>query len=162
MDVQDAATWPVSLDRQVLVRCLGMMGSTHDGEALNAARIADNRLRKAGVTWADVINPKPAASSQPSPRPSPHPTGRPPAPPPMRNGEPRPAPQSFSYIPREWPTRWRWLACACVDSRGFGYLHPADKKFLRAIAVYRSTPSCHQLWILRAIADHVLREAAAA
>lgn len=46
-------------DRSVLterlIKLLGMIGSDHDGEALNAARLADKLLRDAGMTWADVI-----------------------------------------------------------------------------------------------------------
>ncbi len=38
-----------------LVKLLGMVGSEHDGEALNAARMADKLVRDAGLTWATVI-----------------------------------------------------------------------------------------------------------
>jgi hypothetical protein len=41
--------------RLCLARLLGMMGSDHDGEALNAARMADRLVRKHGVTWLEVI-----------------------------------------------------------------------------------------------------------
>jgi hypothetical protein len=151
-----------AIERERLVRCLGMMGSSCDGEALNAARIADRHLRAAGLTWADVIRPEPAPSPQ-LPPPPPQPTRRPPAPPPQRhNVEPQPAPRVYSFIPRNWPTHWRWLICAILDSREFVYLHPADKRFLRAAAVYRSPPSYDQLLVLRAIADRVLVTTAAA
>ena len=38
-----------------LAKLLGMLGSDHDGEVLNAARMADRVLRETGLTWADVI-----------------------------------------------------------------------------------------------------------
>ena len=44
-------------DRYRLARLLGMTGSAHDGEALNAARLADRLVRDRGVTWIDAIAP---------------------------------------------------------------------------------------------------------
>ena len=38
-----------------LARLLGMTGSDHDGEVLNAARLADRFVRQLGLTWFDVI-----------------------------------------------------------------------------------------------------------
>jgi hypothetical protein len=38
-----------------LAKLLGMMGSDHDGEALNAARMADRLVHESGVTWFDVV-----------------------------------------------------------------------------------------------------------
>jgi hypothetical protein len=46
-------TTPVDADR--LAKLLGMVGSKHDGEALNAARAADKLVREAGLAWPDVI-----------------------------------------------------------------------------------------------------------
>ena len=45
---------PEVVDR--LVKLLGMIGSDHDGEALNAARLADKLVREAGLTWAEVFS----------------------------------------------------------------------------------------------------------
>ena len=42
-------------DRDTLVKALGMMGSEHDGEALNAARKAEQLRRKLGVTWEQLV-----------------------------------------------------------------------------------------------------------
>lgn len=39
-----------------LIQLLGMLGSEHDGEVLNAARLAQRELGAMGVTWAEVIN----------------------------------------------------------------------------------------------------------
>jgi len=44
-----------------LANLLGMMGSSHDGEALNAARLADRLVRARGLTWHEVINALAAA-----------------------------------------------------------------------------------------------------
>jgi hypothetical protein len=40
-----------------------MIGSDHDGEALNAARLADKLVRENGITWFDVV----AAPALPGP-----------------------------------------------------------------------------------------------
>src|SRR5947207_15770801 len=47
----------MSLDRDKLVRVLGMLGSSHDGEIAAAGRAADRLLRDAGLRWPDVILP---------------------------------------------------------------------------------------------------------
>ena len=44
---------PALADR--LVKLLGMVGSERDGEALNAARLADKMVHEAGLTWASVV-----------------------------------------------------------------------------------------------------------
>jgi hypothetical protein len=49
------ATDPTAL-RLRLSRLLGMLGSAHDGEALNAARLADKLVRGAGLTWHEVLS----------------------------------------------------------------------------------------------------------
>jgi hypothetical protein len=45
------------LDRQRLTRIVAMCGSRHDGEALNAVRLADRIIQKAGLTWEDLLAP---------------------------------------------------------------------------------------------------------
>ena len=45
------------LDLEKLARVLGMVGSDHDGEALNALRLADRMLRENGIGWSDLIAP---------------------------------------------------------------------------------------------------------
>jgi hypothetical protein len=42
-------------DQQKLARLLGMLGSSHDGEALTAARLAQRLLATANVTWVELI-----------------------------------------------------------------------------------------------------------
>lgn len=54
------------VQRVRLARLLGMTGSAHDGEALNAARLADRLVRDAGITWVDVVSPA-APALPPSP-----------------------------------------------------------------------------------------------
>jgi hypothetical protein len=39
----------------VLAKILGMLGSEHDGEALTAARRAEDQRRKLGMTWAELL-----------------------------------------------------------------------------------------------------------
>ena len=47
---------------------IGMLGSDHDGERANAARLATAELRRLGLTWADLVN---RAFGQAPPRPQP-------------------------------------------------------------------------------------------
>ena len=44
------------LDRDRLAKLLGMLGSDHDGEVVSAGRHADALVRRAGLTWADVVS----------------------------------------------------------------------------------------------------------
>ena len=43
------------IDRERLIKLLGLLGSAHNGEIAAAGRMADALIRDAGVTWADVI-----------------------------------------------------------------------------------------------------------
>lgn len=52
------------LDRDRLARVLGMLGSAHDGEALAAARQAERLRAEAGLTWNEIVIPRPAAPPQ--------------------------------------------------------------------------------------------------
>src|SRR5215471_10819161 len=45
------------IDRDRLIKLLGLLGSDHNGEIASAGRMADALIREAGVTWADVIAP---------------------------------------------------------------------------------------------------------
>jgi hypothetical protein len=45
-------------DRRRLSKLLGMVGSAHDGEALNAAKLADRLVRDRGATWDDALTPE--------------------------------------------------------------------------------------------------------
>lgn len=42
-----------------LIQLLGMMGSAHDGEVVNAARLAIKLVRDAKMDWGSVLNGKP-------------------------------------------------------------------------------------------------------
>lgn len=44
-----------ALDRKRLKKLLAMLDSSHDGEVLNAARLATGLLREAGLSWDEVI-----------------------------------------------------------------------------------------------------------
>ena len=39
-----------------LIQLLGMMGSEHDGEILNAARLAQRLIGSEGLTWEEVLS----------------------------------------------------------------------------------------------------------
>jgi hypothetical protein len=127
----DVAVALAASDQRRLIHFLGMTGSMFDGEALTAARMANRTLKTAGATWADIVAPQPA---------------------------PQRGPQVYDYIPRDWPQRWRWVACAILESGA--PLYPGEAKLLRAVTVYRCmTPSAEQLGKLRCIADRVLKKA---
>jgi hypothetical protein len=46
------------IDRERLIKLLGLLGSDHNGEIAAAGRMADALIRDLGVTWADVIAPE--------------------------------------------------------------------------------------------------------
>jgi hypothetical protein len=52
-----------ALDRDRLAKLLGMLGSDHDGEVVNAARAADRLVRRSGLRWPDIAMP--AAATRP-------------------------------------------------------------------------------------------------
>lgn len=58
---------PATRDR--VVKVAGMLGSSHDGEVLAAARQLERLRQEVGVTWAELIQPPPA--TQPVARPGP-------------------------------------------------------------------------------------------
>jgi hypothetical protein len=47
-----------------LTQLLGMMGSQHDGEILNAARLAQRMIGSEGLTWEEVLSSGNGAISQ--------------------------------------------------------------------------------------------------
>lgn len=56
------------LDKKRLVKVLGMLGSRHDGEALNAARNAHAMLAHAKMTWAELLDVKLGEEPEPLPQ----------------------------------------------------------------------------------------------
>lgn len=52
--------------RDRLQKLLGMTGSAHDGEALNALRLATTLMQQNGMTWAEVLAGAPAAARRPT------------------------------------------------------------------------------------------------
>jgi hypothetical protein len=56
-------------DRDKLASILGMTGSAPDGEALKAARMADQFIRQRGIPWTDLLTAAPSDQGS-RPRPS--------------------------------------------------------------------------------------------
>ncbi|HTQ35294.1 MAG TPA: hypothetical protein VMI30_14095 [Stellaceae bacterium] len=58
-----------TLDRGRLAKLLGMLGSAHAGEAINAARHVEAMRRASGLTWAAILDPpaRPATLFDPPP-----------------------------------------------------------------------------------------------
>jgi hypothetical protein len=54
-----------ALDLDRLARVLGLLGSSHDGEVLAAARMAERMRREAGATWSQILAPTPAEPGAP-------------------------------------------------------------------------------------------------
>lgn len=50
-------------ERKRLVQLLGMLGSDHDGEVVNAARLAHRLLRSKPYTWDEVVSVNGSAST---------------------------------------------------------------------------------------------------
>jgi hypothetical protein len=48
-------------EQRRLTQILGMTGSAHDGEALNAVRLACRLISEAGLTWTDIVTAPPPA-----------------------------------------------------------------------------------------------------
>lgn len=119
-------------DRDRIAKLLGMTGSRHDGEALNAARMADALVRELGLTWTDVL------------------AAVPPADPGIR---PQPAPQLD--LLRDWPVRWQSAARFCAAC-GVGIIRDKDIDFAAKVASYSHRPSEAQLIWLHDLTARVL------
>jgi hypothetical protein len=52
-------------DRARLVKLLGMLGSVHDGEVLNAARHIEAMVRASGSDWDRLLSPAPTTVAGP-------------------------------------------------------------------------------------------------
>lgn len=55
----------MSVDLDKLAKVTSMISSPSDGEALSAARKADQMVKEAGLTWSDVIGPGQARPAEP-------------------------------------------------------------------------------------------------
>lgn len=53
-----------TLDRDRLARILGLLGSTHDGEVIAAARAAERIRIEANTTWNEVLAPLPTSNNR--------------------------------------------------------------------------------------------------
>ena len=58
-----------AVKREKLAAVLSMMGSQHDGEVLNAARLAEKIRRSAGLSWSDLLTGAPTTTDRPLPPP---------------------------------------------------------------------------------------------
>ena len=96
-----------------------MLGSAHDGEVANAGRLADQLIRKHGMTWAQVVLPvlvKPA--------------------PPVDDDEPA------------TPDQWRDLARTILDLWG-DLLRERELHFVEQMTEWRGRPTeKQQAWLL--------------
>jgi len=56
------------LDRRLLVKVLGMLGSRHDGEVLSAARLAQAMISQSKVSWGELLGVKSGEEPEPLPQ----------------------------------------------------------------------------------------------
>jgi hypothetical protein len=85
-------TGEADLDLAKLIKMLGMLGSAHDGERDTAARFVAAWMKRADITWDELlalelpptvtVGGKPTGSPQKPPEPPPPPPPPPPQPPP--------------------------------------------------------------------------------
>lgn len=115
-------------DRNRLIQLLGMTGSDSDGEATNAARLADRLVRSKGLRWGDVILP--ALSS-----PQTH----------------RPHLDPWLDVLHDWPERWREAVRLCQGSTA--PLPDKSRDFLGQISRYANRPSEAQLAWLNSVVE---------
>ena len=88
----------IALDLERLRKLCGMFGSAHDGEAANAARMADRMLREAGLAWGDVLQ-----TALPPPRQA------------RRRDYSRPPPRWPPPPPDEPYAHWRTMVRLCAE-----------------------------------------------
>lgn len=118
-----------SRERQRLWRLLGMVGANHDGEALNAARLADRLVRSRGLTWEQVIGPAPESELIHD----------------ERQGD----------LLDDWPARWSDAVTYCATNQDA--LNERSRAFVEQLGTYTRTPSPRQLGWLRHCVEHLLR-----
>jgi hypothetical protein len=51
------------VDRELLAKICGMLGSAHDGEIAAAGRAANALVASAGLTWQQILDPPPSEPS---------------------------------------------------------------------------------------------------
>jgi hypothetical protein len=56
------------VDRELLAKICGMLGSAHDGEIAAAGRAANAMVLAAGATWSEILAPPPPRRLDPPPR----------------------------------------------------------------------------------------------
>jgi hypothetical protein len=115
-----------TLGREKLVKILGLLSSTHDGERASAGLLADRMLRNAGLRWEDLIPRQIGHDSRPKAT-----RATPPPPPPLH---------------------WRHAASAVL--RAAPNLTEWERRFLTSLLSQRRL-SEKQLVILRKLATKV-------
>jgi hypothetical protein len=113
-----------------IVKRLGMTGSTHDGEALNAIRAANRLLREHKLTWRDALEPEPEPPALSAPALTP-----------------------AEALLENWPTHWR--QAARYASTFAGCIPHKEVQFALQLVGWKTTPSEKQLLWLEHIMERV-------
>jgi hypothetical protein len=120
-----------TIDAFRLAKLLGLLGSSHDGEVMNAAKMADRLVRAGGLTWEDVIAP--AAAGSPLP--------------PRRHTDPAKGPPAASVL-RRWPEHWRAAWALCLSRLDCREITAWERQFLISIRGWEH-PTPRQLEVVR-------------
>ena len=126
-----SATALAPVVRDKLAKLLGLTGSDHNGEVVNAARLANRLVRDLGITWFDVLAAPPLDPAH------------------------QPQPEPLLDLLRDWPVRWQSAARFCADC-GAGVIRDKDIAFATKVSSYTHRPSESQLTWLRDITERVL------
>jgi hypothetical protein len=129
-------------DRTRLANLLGMLGSEHDGEIINAARAATRLVRDRGLTWHQVLAPKSSPQARLPPREP-------------RKSRPAPAGPTLADLLADWPDTWHEVVTHCRSAAPAGVLGRWDADFLRVLAGYKNRPSPKQCDALFNLAQKV-------
>ena len=114
-----------------LAKLLGMTGSDHDGECLNAIRLANRVLAENKLTWHEAFQP-----ALPEPE------------------QPKWSRQS------DWHFRGTWQDAVRFADRYLYSLPPKEREFIRQLSDYTHAPTEKQQKWLKDIVERLLRQGA--
>jgi hypothetical protein len=125
-------------DRERLVKLLGLLGSSFDGEIAAAGRKAAQFIRDRKLTWDNVLSAQ-------SPAPSP--------PPPRRET------RRDNNCLTDWPNRWRAALRLCIEHIADPRVTMWERSFIGSLNSLRSGvwPTNKQLDVLCSITEKVVR-----
>lgn len=123
-------------DRERLIKLLGLLGSSFDGEVAAAGRKAAQFIRDRDLTWDSVLS---AQSLAPPPPPPPRETKR------------------DNNVLTDWPRHWRDALAVCIRHSADDRVTNWERTFIRSLnGRCGRRPSDKQLDVLRHITEKVM------